>query len=735
MSPQQPPPIAVTLLNCDQEPIHIPGSIQPHGALFAFDANGELIARSANTDAMLGMAPPVGTPSSALDFDDDVRGALRECIEEARDGDIFAVTVPTRVGDAEYDFIANGHDGQVFAEFERRHQPQDVITMFALKAHRLIERLRREKPVEALLKLVATQMRELTGFDRVMVYRFRHDDSGDVVAEARRDDLAPYLGLRYPASDIPAQARRLYLLNTLRLIPDSSYQPVPLLGLPDAAPIDMSHCVLRSVSPIHLEYLRNMGVAASMSVSIVLGGRLWGLIACHHMTPLQVPYSIRMTCDVLSQVVAARIQTLLARERSDITEQAAALRNRLMEGLVNDDDPLRVLEALAEPLREALGADALVMTQHGKIITVGDVTAEQALAIAASMSECTEHIVRRECRDAWPEPARTAIGRWVGLLGLGFDPAPGGWILALRAEQIETVRWGGKPEKVLAPGPNGQRLSPRGSFDAWEEIVTDSTTPWDDTRLDIASSLLAEMHRAMNNRHADYDRARTRMLAMLGHDLRDPLQAISMAGQMLQRGDQPPRQQLLGTAIRSSSNRMERLISQVLDVSRISSGIGLGLVRTPVDLAALTIALLDEARTAHPGASYAVDLPTSLIVDCDADRIAQALSNLLSNARHHAKLGNPVGVRLGTRADRAAIEVRNVAAPIPADIVETLFTPFKTASIGNERNRGGIGLGLYIAHEIALGHGGALQYRYDAPDVVFTLELPLHAGPAPAAIT
>ena len=180
--------------------------------------------------------------------------------------------------------------------------------------------------------MVVQQVRQLTGFDRVMAYRFRHDDSGDVVAEACNDAIEPYLGRRYPASDIPAQARRLYLINTLRLIADVGYTPVPVLGREGDAPLDMSHGVLRSVSPIHIEYLQNMGVHASMSVSIVVNGRLWGMLACHHMAPRQVPYSIRMAADVLAQVLASSVQTLEARGH------AAAHRARRRTGLAHARD-------------------------------------------------------------------------------------------------------------------------------------------------------------------------------------------------------------------------------------------------------------------------------------------------------------------------------------------------------------------------------------------------------------
>ncbi len=283
----------VDLLNCADEPIHIPGSIQPHGALLFFTADGALEGWSANAPAMLGFTPELGAAYASLDLPPAALELLVEYIGPG-EPEVTPSMVPVCIGGADFDCVVHAALGRVTAEFEQREASADEVALFAVKAHASIDRLRRQKTIEGLLSIAVDQIREITGFDRVMAYRFRPDDSGDVVAEARREGIVPYLGQRYPASDIPAQARRLYVLNTLRSIIDVNDTMVPLLGAPEALPLDMSHAVLRSVSPIHIEYLKNMGVGASMSVSIVINNRLWGLIACHHMSRKLVPYSIRM---------------------------------------------------------------------------------------------------------------------------------------------------------------------------------------------------------------------------------------------------------------------------------------------------------------------------------------------------------------------------------------------------------------------------------------------------------
>ncbi|QBE65220.1 ATP-binding protein [Pseudoduganella lutea] len=716
--PQTRPATPVGLDNCADEPIHIPGLIQPHGALLAFAADGTLRAWSANTAALLGFEPAIGIPYGALPLESGVTEQLRACLEDGADS---PTGIETRGNGHTFDCVVHGNGTHAIAEFELRQVEADALAAFALKAHAAIERLRRQRTIEDLLRHAVEQVRAITGFDRVMAYRFRHDDSGDVIAEARCDDLKPFLGMRYPASDIPAQARRLYTINTLRLIADIGYTPVPIVGVAGDPPVDLSHSVLRSVSPIHVEYLQNMGVGASMSVSIVINGRLWGLIACHHMAPLRVPYAVRMACDVMAQVLGAAVLSLDSRDRVALAEQAAEVRTRLIETLLHEDDVLAALEQHAEDLAAKLAADALVFAQQGKLTAHG-VDEELAATIVASLPPDGDEMLHRYRRDEWPEALRARIGPWVGLLALHFDPATSGWLLALRKEQVETVRWAGKPDKMVKTGPLGHRLTPRGSFDEWVESVHDKAVPWESARLMVADQLLGEMHRASMARHAETERARMQLLAMLGHDLRDPLQSISMAASVLQHGAQP---QQLGQRIERSSGRMQRLISQVLDMSRLDSGLGLAMRKIDVDLSKMAEDLLDEMRFAHPGTVYHADIAGDVHGCADPDRMAQVISNLLSNARHHGANGQPILVSLHAEGGKAVLEVRNDGVPIAPELEAQLFNPFKRMALQNRANRTGMGLGLYIAENIAKGHGGTVTYRYEAPHVVFRVAFPL----------
>jgi light-regulated signal transduction histidine kinase (bacteriophytochrome) len=729
-------PQRVDLHNCADEPIHIPGSIQPHGALVFLTDTGLVAGWSANIAAVTGNEPVPAQAFDALGLPADVVDLIRECLDTMEDGAAPATVAAVTIGTSEYDCVVHAHMGRVIVEFEQRDVGMDEVALFAIKAHSTIDRLRRQRTTLGLLETAVRHVRDFTGFDRVMAYVFRGDDSGDVVAEARREDLVPYLGQRYPAGDIPPQARRLYVLNTLRMIADVGYQAVPLLGMPDSPPLDMSFAVLRSVSPIHVEYLQNLGVGASMSVSVVVGGRLWGLIACHHMAPKRVPYSVRMAADVLAQVIASTVQSIESRAEAELVEHAAKVRTSLVESLLLEEDPLEALVLHGDGLLESTHAQGLVVSQYGRVVCRG---VDQALgeAIVASLPDEPHDIVTHTGVNDWPDGIRPRLGKWAGMLGLPFDPPSGGWCVLLRTEQVEEVAWGGKPDKIQA-GPMGERLTPRGSFDAWHETVRGRAHPWEDGILTHARMMLGELTRVSNTRRAQTEATRAQLLAMLGHDLRDPLNSINMAGLVLQRtdgagngaGTAAGSKGTLGKRIQSSSNRMQRMIGQVLDMSRIDRGMNLGVDLQPVDLAALVEELVEEARLAYPTIVYDLHTIGPAVVLADGGRLGQVISNLLSNARHHGEPNRPISIRLAPQDGQAVLEVANAGAPIPPETEGSLFNPFKRASLHNPRNRTGMGLGLYIAQQIVREHEGEIAYRHEDGQVVFSVRLPLapHQG-------
>jgi light-regulated signal transduction histidine kinase (bacteriophytochrome) len=715
----------VDLANCDREPIHIPGSIQPHGALIALDAQGLLTHASRNAAAMLPNLPALGQRPSIGQFwrSPLLRASAESLLEEAANGqDVSPISIEATLGDVLHDVVLCAHAGKVVLEFEPRGPDNGELSSFAMLAHRSMSRLKGKTDFASILAEAVATIRQLTGFDRVMAYRFHQDDSGEVVAEAKIDLLAPYLCRRFPASDIPVQARRLYVVNTLRLIADVDDARIPVDAFdPQAPPLDMSYSILRSVSPIHVEYLKNINVAASMSVSIVVGGRLWGLIACHHRTAHRVPYAVRMACDVLANVVSSAVQVVI--ERAAVARKSAAteLRATLAELALQGDDSSLGLGPTRAALASVIPCDRILFS-HGSKLRHDGLSASVTAELLRWLDPRPEDLLALNELSSLPDDLRAALAPVSGLLAMRHDRVNRGWTVLLRNEQTAPVVWSGPPDKARRIGPLGIRLTPDGSLAEWQQDVRGRAEAWDELDLQIGRQILDELSRASASRAAEMDRARGHLLAILGHDLRDPLQSINLAALMLGRGGD---QASMASRISASSGRMGRLIAQVMDMSRLQGGIGLGLRFVECDLSAFVEALVEESRLAYPNALIDARIEPSISASVDPDRLAQVVSNLLSNARQHGLLGEQIQVALTQTGPSAQLEVSNVAAALSGPMVAGLFDPFKRGSVANQRNPNGLGLGLYIASEVVKGHDGSLSYRHDGGSVIFSVVVPL----------
>ncbi|UFH48357.1 ATP-binding protein [Pseudomonas sp. KNUC1026] len=708
----------VTLANCEDEPIHLPGAIQPHGALLALDGNGTVLSRSGNFETLTGLT---ATPGHVLDlhswpallqlFNEAVAGTPTDSCEFALDDTVF-------------DVISHVDRQVYFFEFEPRTAGTASFNQLALYAQRVIGQMQRRSSSVELLERVTEEIRTLTGYDRVMAYRFRPDLSGEVIAESRREDLVSYLGQRYPASDIPAQARRLYIQNPVRLIADAAYQPTaldPAINPLDMKPFDLSLCDLRSVSPIHCEYLANMGVRASMSVSIVVGGKLWGLFACHHMAPKTMPHPVRLSFQVISQVCSALVERFEQQHTGQLLHDASELRNQLAHAAQDADDLLTTLGTGSPNIAQLLPCDGAVIVLGGRSQSIGGHFDNLGKAIIEHLAQSPELDIFHT--EHWPHTdLGTDDARYCGVLAVRFHANENGWVIWLRLEEVHHVRWGGKPEKIIKVGPSGPRLTPRGSFEAWEEIVRGRSPAWTATDLRIAEELRSALVELSLNRAGEVDRMRQHLIAMLGHDLRNPLQSISMAASMLTSSEKRDAQ--LRQHISQSSGRMERLISQVLEMSRLQSGMGLMIERQPVDISQLTQTILDETRVAFPGMEIDAHIPPELTANLDPDRYAQIITNLLGNARYHGLPGEPVRMALNQLGGQTSLAVTNAAPEIPADRLATLFQPFKQQSQAASRNRNGLGIGLYISQAIAAAHSGQITVSQQDGAVTFNVIIP-----------
>ncbi len=380
-------------------------------------------------------------------------------------------------------------------------------------------------------------MRELTGFDRVNVYQFLPDGSGKVLAEDHGPGIASFLHLHYPASDIPQQAREMYRRTWIHAIPDVDYWPAPLLacsGVRIEQPLDMTYCGLRSVSPIHLEYLRNMGVTASMSLSIIVNDRLWGLIACHNYLPRYLATDLRIACELYAQIfslhLTAKIETDAARRRIQPRAVQAELANRIGKSA---DLVAELLDGDVSIL-DLIPATGVALLYEGRLLTRGETPSKDAIRDLSDWLKAGSAPVFQSSflSDAFA-PAAGYRDVASGLLAVAVAHDPSCYVMWLRPELTRTVSWGGNPTKPIEQGPHGGRLSPRKSFEAWKSEVRGQSAPWDDIEVDAASAfrvwlleaVLGQMHAARREREAMIARQNV-LLDELDHRVKNTLARI-----------------------------------------------------------------------------------------------------------------------------------------------------------------------------------------------------------------
>ncbi len=493
---------------CAREPIHIPGSIQPHGFLFALSKAGlTVLAASRNAAEALGAQPGelIGRPIAEL-----LISAMAENLEATfasqQSGALFRIQFRDAPHLGDWDYMIHASEGSVILELIP-HVGSGRLEALIGDVRYAVERIRRAAIPEDACDMLAKEIRALIGFDRVMVYRFDSDWNGEVIAEDRAADADSYRGHSFPASDIPAQARALYLLNTVRLIPDATYVPSPIIPpvLPSTGqPIDLSWAVLRSVSPIHLEYLRNMGVAASMSVSIVIGGKLWGLVACHHRKPRLLSNPILQSCELLAQAAAWYIDTHERTAVAERVEMARRIERELAAGANAQQDYRVKLASVAPALLDLTESQGLALFDRQSLWTAGQTPKkEQILALAEWLTELGEdEITTRSLPDRFP-PAEKYLAAASGLAARVLPT--GGWLMWFRAEWPHTLTWAGDPGKALNAKPGLGRINPRKSFASWRVSVGGQSRPWsvsalralDEIQLLVLRSIMADQMRRL----------------------------------------------------------------------------------------------------------------------------------------------------------------------------------------------------------------------------------------------
>ncbi|MEH1829371.1 MAG: ATP-binding protein [Nostoc sp.] len=750
---------ATALTNHDRKPIHIPGSIQPHGVLLALSTQLEILQVSNNTQAYLGKEPEnlLGKPLSDL-FEARQVEIVKECLgKKIGSSNAFKALINTLNGGKYFDAIVHRLEETVILELEPTNSESELSFLgFYSLAGEAIAKMQSTSNLVEFLHLVAEEVQKIIGFDRVMVYQFDESEAGSVVAEVKREDLSPYLGLHYPATDIPAQARELYTRCFLRFLPDLTAEPIKLVPTENPTthqPLDLSYSVLRSFDWCCAEYHQNMGVKALLVISLIQEQKLWGLISCHHQTPKYISYEVRKMCEFLGQIVSSELTHKISHSEWDYKVKLKSLQSEFLESISQADN---FIDALIKPeirlldLVSASGA-AVCLDNEVTLVEATPNIDEVRTLIEWADTQVSDNLFSTDSLPKlYPEALRfkdTASG----LLLLRISKVRRYYILWFRPEVLQTVHWAGNPQESIQTQADGSlSLSPRKSFEQWQETVRLTSLPWKACELDSAIALRNAIVGIVLSKadelakiNLELERSNQELASFAyaaSHDLKEPLRGIyNFSTVLLEDYSQVLDDdgiECLQTVV-SLSVRMETLINALLRLSQLGQA---QLRLQATDLNELLNQVIEVFRASRQDSGL-VDiriprpLPTIL---CDRVLVNEVFSNLLGNAFKYNDKPEQ-WVEIGYLDEEAGEQgnkgeefsplppaprpsassyaqspitfcIRDNGIGIPQHHLETIFRLFKRLH-SQEKYGGGAGAGLAIVKKIVELHNGKIWVK------------------------
>lgn len=719
-----------TLISCDREPIHIPGKIQSHGYLAAVNKNSFAISYLSENIAQLSGKPvqELAAADISLLFSNSaiqLRTAHLSQLKDfaSDDNEVKLAPLDIKIKNAPYFLLAHKSGDNLVLEFEPGDNGRGVELQQLIGSS--VSQILEGSTIAKSLQNAARQIKQVTGYERVMVYRFAEDGHGEVVAEAKEEQQEPFMGLHYPATDIPKQARELYKINLTRIIADVASSPVPIIAFGKelaGTPLDLTHSTLRAVSPVHIEYLKNMEVMASFSISLIVNNELWGLIACHNAAGKFIDYKAREGAKLIGQILSSSIEYKSNEEGKDVLRAFNTASVEILRLLQIHDD---ISIALMQPtynlltITNAKGA-AIIFDKTIKKIGITPVDEEIEKIVHWLKKNISQQIYSTDSLSKEFEKAIAFKDVCSGLLSCELSKEMGEYILWFKPEILRTVNWAGNPHKQESINEKGEiKISPRESFAAWTEQVRNTAEPWG--RNEFASviklreyilqaiSQKANQIRLLNDKLKEaYDELDTFSFT-ISHDLKTPLASVKNYTEILLEENANFNEEELGMLKRivKGAEKMNMLINEVLAYSRIGrkevqpETIHMNQLITEIS------AELKSVYTANPG----IVIQHTPDIKGDRTMIMQVFTNLLSNAvKYSSKKEKPVVTINGEELPQEIVySVADNGVGIDMSFGNQVFEIFRR--LNNAASFEGTGVGLSIVKRIVEKHRGRIWYE------------------------
>ncbi|WRH67683.1 MAG: GAF domain-containing protein [Planktothrix sp. GU0601_MAG3] len=642
------------LKDLDGQPIHILSQIQPHGVLLVLEEPGlRILQVSSNIESILGISTEIILHKYLKDLLDSFQ---MERIEIGLKQDNLDFINPTKIwikikGDDYVIFDGIFHrnsSGYLILELEPATSQENIpFLSFYHLAKISINQLESSSSLINFCQIIVQEVRKITGFDRVMLYKFDQDGHGEVIAEEKRGEMEPYLGLHYPASDIPKPARKMFSSNWIRLIPDAATEPVQLF--PEVNPIshqptDLTCSILRSASPCHLQYLHNMGVGASLTISLIKAGKLWGLIACHHLTPKYISYELRKACEFLGRVIFSELSEREDTEDYDYRIQLNQIQSALIDAMSQEENFIDGLTQHQPNILDLTGAQGAAIYFGGQFTLVGETPPEADLIFLVQwlQKQSQKEVFYTDSLPKLYSDARGFKAVGSGLLAISISHK--NYVIWFRPEVIQTVKWGGNPHQAFETSQaEGQvLLSPRKSFEQWKETLQLQSLAWKQVEIQAALELrktlvnivlkqadeLAQLAQDLERSNSDLKK----FAYVASHDLQEPLNQVVNYVQLLEmryhQALDDDAKQFINYAVEGVS-LMQTLIDDILAYSKVDMQ-GIEFQFTEVQTALYRALANLRKRIAENQANITYDPMPNVLGD--GTQLMQLFQNLIANA-------------------------------------------------------------------------------------------------------